>query len=123
MKKTPENDLGADAAAVESAGSIAPEAATARHTPGPWTVETQWASDVDDNQFPFAHWIAGPEGEQIAEQILDKPDAHLIAAAPELYEALKLIVDFVDGDSSPVIEICGRHYDAARAAIRKAEGK
>lgn len=104
------------------------------HTPGPWTVETQWASDVDDNQFPFAHWIAGPEGEQIAEQILEKPDAHLIAAAPDLLAALKAIRTYCSphmectnqcngGDEGPCDceGICPRNV--VDAAIAKAEGR
>ncbi len=108
-------------------------------TPGPWTVETQWASDVDDNQFPFAHWIAGPEGEQIAEQVFEKPDAQLIAASPDLLAACKAVTpiclainSIIDGDEDLrarfMVQLIahghqGDYADLVNAAVRKAEGR
>lgn len=67
-------------------------------------------------------WIApeaGREHHKSWHQLLTHPDARLIAAAPELLEALKLCAVLVHGGS--------RQGDAAiaaaRAAIAKAEGK
>jgi hypothetical protein len=56
------------------------------HTPGPWKIEPSWHDWV----------VVGPNGEEIIFQdgpyqtpTIRAPDAHLIAAAPELLEALQ----------------------------------
>lgn len=49
----------------------------------------------------------------------EKKDASLIAAAPEMYEALKLFV----GLNFPADSIGAGFVNVARAAIAKAEGK
>ena len=68
------------------------------HTPGPWTVGGRFAYDTTDGsdmfQYTIVGQIGGKEGRTIAEVGLwrDRPnalaDACLIAAAPELLEAL-----------------------------------
>jgi hypothetical protein len=81
--------LGADAAAVESAGSIAPDAATARPTPGPWTAgDAAWfrGRHRDDTESGKRPITAGDHG--VVANVYGKANAHLIAAAPEMYEAL-----------------------------------
>ncbi len=119
-----EKTLGADAAADVSAGSIALDAAShAAHTPGQWTLRECSHGGMllrrGDQSGPDRH-------EQSSLQILPTADAHLIAAAPELLEALKecsfrlatMIAahkDFSDANA--------RCLDAATAAIAKAEGR
>lgn len=97
-----------------------------KHTPGPWLVEQGERTDADnidvispdgrDDPWTVAVAIGscGPGGCTIA-------NARLIAAAPDLLEALTSIADQLErvGDSrkdAPFIE-------AARAAIAKAEGR
>jgi hypothetical protein len=47
-------------------------------------------------------------------------DARLIAAAPDLYEALKEIVDAADGDGWDQLDAT---FTRARAALKKARGE
>jgi len=87
-----------------------------KHTPGPWIVDEDMSNDV----------MAG--GELLATAYPMKRDdlpgswkanAALIAAAPELLEALKALLDV-----APLAETvsCGQIHLQAKAAIRKAEG-
>jgi len=78
------------------------------HTPGPWTATATKHRTI----------ITSHDGTRVAEcDSLSAADARLIAAAPEMYEALKAIMASVAG--------CVRNpeYEAARAAIARAEGK
>lgn len=80
-----------------------------QHTPGPWvTGAIAWGQYAVD----------GANGEEVTSWI-DEADALLIAAAPELLEALV--------DSLCALEVCGRDFDhvmgKARAAIAKARGE
>jgi len=79
-----------------------------KHTTGAWEVlEASW--DEDGN---VRYSLAGIKQASVA-------DARLIAAAPELLEALEAITDLYDTD-----EGCRSlpEYNAARAAIAKATG-
>ena len=81
------------------------------HTPGPWKICTSWND----------YMVEGPNSEEIIWQDgnYDTPtikleDARLIAAAPDLLEALKGLC----GD-----RVYDYHYRAAHAAIAKATGE
>jgi hypothetical protein len=93
---------------------------TAQHTPGPWRDEM--------GAFGIQILAYDPEGETIrlADMPADETDdetqanARLIAAAPELLEALRLIArsdGFKDGTW------VGELQEIARKAIAKAEGR
>lgn len=99
---------------------------SAKHTPGRW-----WVSGADDDEV-HCRIFAQDMGQNVhislvkpphvggiipAEQL--KANARLIAAAPELLEALKELADLYDTD-----EGCRSlpEYIAARAAIAKAIG-
>lgn len=83
-----------------------------KHTPGPWAINcdlgiyaatgTQWA--IASVGFGWPHQPDRREAEA---------NAHLIAAAPELLEALEYLVGLGGGDC----------LDMARAAIAKARGQ
>lgn len=84
---------------------------SAQHTPGPWTFGYTGAS---------GYCIYGA-GQHIAISILYKKDggeanARLIAAAPELLEALRLCAGFAEAYGQPETR------DQVRAAIAKATG-
>ena len=115
-----------------------------KHTPGPWVVEKNttliWgACDSDDKS---THGMGFP----IAEARLTTPgwakrsfadcepeaNAHLIAAAPELLEALKKaetllnhmgdILNGLDAVTAEDAAMAAPIFEAVRAAIIKAEG-
>ena len=65
-----------------------------KFTKGPWTAKNagaHWNNKAIDN------WVIcyGSDGEQIVDHVYEEADAYLIAAAPELYEALKEARDCV----------------------------
>jgi hypothetical protein len=82
------------------------------HTPGPWKITTSWKD----------YMVEGPNGEEIIWQdgpygtpTISKADAHLIAAAPYLLEALQNLEN--DDGSIP------KHaWDIVQNAIKKAIG-
>jgi hypothetical protein len=87
-----------------------------KHTPGPWNQKTRPSSwgMIDDG-------ICGPDGEQVRVHGMTlsssdeaKANANLIAAAPELLEALIAVVSIAD---RATVE-----FDKAHAAIAKATG-
>lgn len=86
----------------------------AKHTPGPWKLDGVWGL------------VIGPKGQEICaiharlpevptEQA--KENARLIAAAPDLLEACRKLLAFLE---STIIK--GPAVDELRAAIDKAEG-
>ena len=80
-----------------------------KHTPGPWV-------GFLDQGHLVAIMPAGRPGNvcQFSVPPTDA-DAHLIEAAPELLAALKVVVAIADRRTD--------EFDAARAAIAKAEGR
>ena len=92
-----------------------------KHTPGPW--EAEWHRK-------YKQWNVFPESGKAVVSVTDlcgeyskeetEANARLIAAAPELLEALQGLLDCMAIPSS----ICKERpaYEAARAAIAKATG-
>lgn len=81
----------------------------AKHTPGPWV--------ADGSEITTATWVCGADGKRICTMrpsFADWSNARLIAAAPELLEALKDLVARIDEYGSPI------SASFARAAIAKA---
>lgn len=80
------------------------------HTPGPWAVGKNERSDerIEVRAEPLGLLVALVE---------KSSDARLIAAAPELLEALRDVLAFDARTDRPDV------FDRARAAIAKAEGK
>lgn len=82
-----------------------------KHTPGPWKVVITPGGDtlIDTPRF---RWSLG--------RLMSKADAHLIAAAPELLEALQRIIDYggsLTGEDALEMVII------AKTAIAKAMGE
>jgi hypothetical protein len=75
-----------------------------KHTPGPWKIWEQYIARITDRHEVICQW-----GSYSSEA-----DARLIAAAPELLKALKVLVALYGEDSVSM--------GNARAAIAKAEG-
>ena len=101
---------------------------SAKHTPGPWRIKS------DPMHFDTLTTVEGgaigvrkPFGVQMIVQVGGDSDfqeaeanARLIAAAPELLEALKEIIAAADGDGWNQLDAS---FATARAAIAKAEGE
>lgn len=82
-----------------------------KHTPGPWcAVEGTVFKDYGDKAYPVASVEGWGEDTD--------HNARLIAAAPDLLEALKRIVDW----DAAGLALTEDHAGQARAAIAKAEG-
>ena len=105
-----------------------------KHTPGPWIL-CQPASVTMPRNGSVIYGFSDVDGwAVIAEcvpntredgsQIFDrKANAALIAAAPELLEALKAIRAEYGDCTKPTMICAQRMFNIARAAIAKAEGK
>jgi hypothetical protein len=88
-------------------------------TPGPWTCERQ---DQDEGEIYFA--IHGKNYEFITNVYESKPNARLIAAAPDLYGALNFILAFYEPGQRYLDTEAWKVAEAsARAAMRKARGE
>ena len=88
-----------------------------KHTPGPWIASPDPYGIVDD-------WMVGVQGgkaDQVA--VCSRCDASLIAAAPDLLEALLMVRD---ADDDAIMDCISRMPELARAkvdaAIAKATG-
>ena len=86
-----------------------------KHTPGPWASEG--FEQVAGNGVFYGGLIVGDNGETVVAQCVMPCNASVIAAAPELLEALKRIADPRN------IHFAGDAQVVARAAITKAEGE
>lgn len=102
------------------------------HTPGPWTVsELMFGGEVSEHHIFIEPDVAVIERKVAGHDQHDMANAHLIAAAPQLLEALERLIEAggnlrtdlstVQGmrDMSNLLEAT----DAARAAIRAAKGE
>lgn len=85
---------------------------SAKHTPGPWHI-----SETDNTEILTAEGRVQVMICKMGEGDLDQhlPDARLIAAAPDLLDALQAMLALHRGGGEPSAK--------ARAAIRKATGE
>jgi len=100
------------------------EERTMAHTPGPWTIAPYHSLGAEQD-------IIAPNGQRVCSVAGSKsfdedtnewiePDAHLIAAAPELLAALKAMLP-ESWEPADYLNNRKRVMDLARAAIAKAE--
>lgn len=89
---------------------------SSKHTPGPWLAAgpTIWAppNNAAPAGYALAH-VLNPYSGAVGSADRVDANAALLAAAPELLEALKMALLWVDGDTKNIV----------RAAIAKAEGR
>jgi len=86
-----------------------------KHTPGPWTFG-HWGDDfwVSPDSSGLTQKVARVTWGMGEEREEGRENARLVAAAPELLAALKGVLRVADRKTD--------EFDAARAAIAKAEG-
>jgi hypothetical protein len=94
------------------------------HTPGPWSVartgDLRLAVYGKSNKHPISVFAVG-DTDDTEELPNAEANARLIAAAPELLEALCEARDFIENIGDPTFET--ELQRKVRAAIAKAEGK
>ncbi len=87
-----------------------------KHTPGPWQINGTWPDDVVD---ATGSLVVSAYGD--FESPVTKANAHLIAAAPALLEALELLVASDNGVITAA-ELKS-NFAKAKAAISLAKGE
>lgn len=96
-----------------------------KHTPGPWNALIDWTTATwpghlvkADNliQSPICAVPRSGNGNSVG-------DAHLIAAAPELLDALKAILQAAQRMNGEPLPCYTHEWDKVHAAIAKAEGR
>jgi hypothetical protein len=95
---------------------------SAKHTPGPWRVEV-CSNGILSVQHPAGYVV--DDIDCGSDDPCSIHDAHLIAAAPDLYSAVQKLLD-VEGIVDPTTDECIAIEEAkaeARAAIKKARGE
>ena len=101
-----------------------------KHTPGPWTYDSTWSLINGPKKEEVAAIHSGTIGDRVHRQqrAIADANARLIAAAPEMLEALKLLTTYVEEYKRGKIwdinfvEVTNA-INKARAAIARAEGK
>lgn len=89
-------------------------------TPGPWEIDRNKGGSIEGIGPLLAEEYAGSAWLEVSEG-----NAHLIASAPDLYNALWEAVELSDRrlpESGRTAE-CQRVYDLCVAALKKAEGE
>lgn len=99
---------------------------TGKATPGPWTLELRNVAIADTGDYDGVCDVRGANGERVVEIWGDDDqceiNARLIAAAPEMLEALKLAQRWL-ANCTPVIEINGpTPLPVIAAVLAKAAG-
>lgn len=81
------------------------------HTPGPWTVTHRCfgAKPTDDEIVGLGWELEGPPEPMLRGQFSKAADAYLVAAAPDLLEALQQLIDEIE-----------EGHCVGKAAIKKA---
>ena len=94
-----------------------------KYTPGPWTVDESHmdgAINAGKRHVALANFYNCHDEEVRVTRDQQQANAQLISAAPDIYEALKIILEYPYCDASPLDDPLV--MERARAAIRKAEG-
>lgn len=100
-----------------------PVASESRHTPGPWHLSPDGYSILcgDEHDPEIIAWTDVNDVMMIQDNRTVEANARLIAAAPELLEALKAITDM--GEAIHATQTLRAAYHHAKDVIAKAEGR
>lgn len=95
-----------------------------KYTPWPWAIDESHINgsiNAGKRHVALASFYNCHAEEARVTRDQQKANAQLISAAPEIYEALKIILEYPYSDVSPLDDPLV--MERARAAIRKAEGE
>jgi len=87
------------------------------HTPGPLEVDYR-PETLEDRQAAGIYYVINAEGAIVAETMIESY-AHLIAAAPDLLQALEAVEEETEWD----IDLSKKTREMVSKAIRKARGQ
>lgn len=93
----------------------------AKFTPGPWHVGRGHGLVTGMSGWKYYPVCWSKDDENVCDIVYNKADADLIAAAPEMYEALEKIADI--NPYMVTSEVAYEIIDIAGAALRKARGE
>lgn len=91
-----------------------------KHTPGPWILTSMGWSVYSDPAASFRH-VATVAHNKATRTLESAANGRLIAAAPDLLEALKQFVNALDGHDCPTPQPIVCRFCMGRLAIAKAE--
>ena len=91
-----------------------------KFTPGPWKVGLHYNEIIDVDSVGWSGMIQASENDSLFPN-QGKANANLIAAAPELFEALQKMIERLEDRSE--YDKCVQLYYEARKAIKKALGE
>lgn len=95
----------------------------AKHTPGPWYARYVETREIGENSHESFHAIEPVKGFETICYVASR-DKNVIAAAPEMYEALRRAIQLFESYKLKAESFdCGPWINAAREAIAKAEGR
>ena len=75
---------------------------TDKHTPGPWIVEARHQNNLPNK---YLIWAWEADRTLISSRVMGETNAKLIAAAPDLLEALELAQGYLEGEGFNLIEV------------------
>jgi len=93
------------------------------HTPGPWSVINRTEVESEDHKIADCYVLLGEHERELWEPVPDEQmdaNTRLIAAAPELLEALETLVDAYEQEEG--VCFCP-DCEEAKAAIKSAKGE
>ena len=88
-------------------------------SPAPWEIDN-WSECWLIVRDAKGRYAATPDGDEETEAI---PNAHLIAAAPDLYDALYDVIDYCESTHLVPSERFGKVLAKVKAALAKAGGE
>lgn len=93
-----------------------------KFTPGPWVAVSRGCFDAQEegDVHQKANWDVGMQDGEFMRGNFRMEDAHLIAAAPELYESLNELAAILNGDCRTYVQ---EALERADAALDKARGE
>ena len=89
-----------------------------KHTPGPWNTMVSGGSVWSSG----GEWVCDPSDRHAYPTDTQRANARLIAAAPDMLEALEAVVAWQDGDGDFNLHAIAAE-EQVRAAIAKAKGE
>jgi hypothetical protein len=93
-----------------------------QHTQGPWSFKTNWCDMVASDEGVICIIMEDNEKGINRTKLVNRANARLIAASPDLLEALESLIAMDDADGMGV-DGWEKRFNVARAAVSRARGQ